>query len=143
MQENALHGWRLSDAKDMRMGGYPAKIKSMAFMAKGALLATSGANGAVIWPFRGSNGPMGEQAAEIAHDESAIVARVAGTPDATVLAAGLDDGRVWVADLRSTRQERIRAEKGAPITALAITPKGDRVAYGDEDGGAVVVKAPI
>jgi WD40 repeat protein len=143
MQENALHGWRISDAKDMRMGGYPAKIKSMAFMAKGALLATSGANGAVIWPFRGSNGPMGEQAAEIAHDESTIIARVAGTPDGTVLAAGLDDGRVWVADLRSTRQERLKAEKGSPITALAVTPKGDRVAWGDEDGGAAVVSAPL
>ena len=26
MQENALHGWRLTDNKDMRMSGYPSKI---------------------------------------------------------------------------------------------------------------------
>jgi hypothetical protein len=115
----------------------------MGFLAKGALMATSGANGAVIWPFRGANGPMGEQAAEIAHDDSTMVARVAGTPEATVLAAGLEDGRVWVADLRTSRQERLKADKGAPITALAVTPRGDRVAFGDEDGGAAVLAAPL
>ena len=32
-------------------------------------MATSGAAGAVIWPMRGANGPMGEQAAEIGHRE--------------------------------------------------------------------------
>ena len=59
MQENALHGWRLSDQRDMRMGGYPAKPKSLAFLADGALMATSGATGVIVWPFGGSNGPMG------------------------------------------------------------------------------------
>jgi WD40 repeat protein len=58
MQENQLHGWRLADSKDMRMGGYPAKIKSLAFLGKGMVLATSGANGAIVWPFVGSGGPM-------------------------------------------------------------------------------------
>src|SRR5690606_36991253 len=29
MQENALHGWKLTDAKHMQMAGYPAKIKSI------------------------------------------------------------------------------------------------------------------
>ena len=28
MQENQLHGWRVADEKNMRMGGYPAKPKS-------------------------------------------------------------------------------------------------------------------
>ena len=27
MQENDLHGWRLSDMKDLRMAGYPGKIR--------------------------------------------------------------------------------------------------------------------
>lgn len=79
MQENQLHGWRVADEKNLKMGGYPGKVKSLAFLAKGALLATSGAPGAVIWPFAGSTGPMGKQAAEIGFDESAMVARVAGT----------------------------------------------------------------
>src|SRR5438105_4011632 len=44
MQEPGLHGWRLSDRKDMRMSGYSARVRSLAFAADGRSLATSGAN---------------------------------------------------------------------------------------------------
>jgi WD40 repeat protein len=142
MQESQLHGWRLSDAKDLRMGGYPAKVKSLVFLAKGMLLATSGAPGVVVWPFGGANGPMGKEAAEIGFDQSSLVARVAAAPELTVMAAGLDDGRVWACDLTSRRIETIRAEKGAAISALAVTARGERLAWGDEDGGAGVVELP-
>jgi len=138
MQENALHGWRLADGKDMRMGGYPAKIKSMAFLAKGALMATSGSHGAVVWPFRGNNGPMGEQATEVGYDESALAVRVSADSGRPFVAAGLDDGRVWTADLRGVGVTTLKADKGPPITALALSPKSDRLAWGDEDGGAGV-----
>jgi WD40 repeat protein len=143
MQENALHGWRVADAKDMRMGGYPAKPKSLSFFAHGALLATSGAEGAVVWPFQGANGPMGKQAAEIGHEDGAQVTRVAGAPERPVLASGLEDGRVWVADLTARGTERLRADKGAAISALALSPDGKRVAWGDEDGEAGVADVPF
>ncbi|HTI67991.1 MAG TPA: WD40 repeat domain-containing protein [Caulobacteraceae bacterium] len=138
MQENDLHGWRLADAKDMRMGGYPSKVKAIAFLAKGALMATSGARGAVVWPFAGAGGPMGKEAAEVGFDESALVSRVAARPAGSRLAAGLDDGRVWVADLQGRGLHFVKAEKGPPITALAMSPDGAQVAWGDEDGGAGV-----
>ena len=132
MQENAVHGWRLADGRDMRMGGYPSKVKSLAFID--GWLATSGANGVVLWPFTGADGPMGKQAAEIGVDEAALVVRVAGS--GRTLAAGLDDGRVWACDLASQALRQIRAEKGPPITALAV--RGNEVAWGDEAGGAGV-----
>ncbi|MFT3996335.1 MAG: WD40 repeat domain-containing protein [Asticcacaulis sp.] len=141
MQENALHGWRIADAKDMRMGGYPAKIKSIGFFAKGKLLATSGANGAVVWPFLKANGPMGEEASEINAVEATMVSVVAGAPEDTLLAAGLEDGRVWLAELTSTGIEWIRNEKGAPITALAISGEANRLIFGDEDGNLWVYEA--
>jgi len=143
MQENQLHGWRLSDAKDLRMGGYPAKVKSLAFLDKGLMMVTSGANGAVVWPFVGAGGPMGKEAAEIAFDENALVVRVAGTPGRDVVAAGLDDGRLWAAELRSGRIEKLRADKGPPITALAISDDGSRLAWGDEEGGAGVLETGL
>ena len=60
MQENALHGWRVADAKDMRMGGYPAKPRSLAFLAHDALLAARrAAEGADGLALLGANGPMG------------------------------------------------------------------------------------
>ena len=140
MQENQLHGWRVADEKNMRMGGYPSKVKSLAFMSKGNLLATSGANGAVCWPFAGATGPMGKQAAEIGWDESAVTTRIAATPDKSWLAAGLDDGRVWACDVTGEKLVPLKSEKGAEITALAISPDAKRVAWGDEDGGAGVAE---
>ena len=139
MQENQLHGWRISDSKDLRMGGYPAKIKSLAFLAKGQLLATSGAPGAVVWPFSGALGPMGKEAAEVGVDETSLITRVAGTPNGGILAGGLDNGRIWACDLSGSHPKPIKAEKGAAITALSLTPSGDRLAWGDEDGQAGVV----
>jgi WD40 repeat protein len=138
MQENALHGWRVADEKNMRMGGYPAKPKSLVFLSKGNLLATSGANGVVVWPFAGATGPMGKQAAEVGYDEAAMVTRVAAAPQASLVAAGLDDGRVWVCDLTGQAITPLRAEKGEAVTALAMSADGKRVAWGCEDGAAGV-----
>jgi WD40 repeat protein len=140
MQENQLHGWRVADEKNMRMGGYPAKPKSLAFLNKGSLMATSGANGVVVWPFAGATGPMGKQAAEVGYDEAAMVVRVAGTPARNWVAAGLDDGRVWACDLAGQKIVPLKAEKGAPVSALAITPDARRVAWGCEDGAAGVAE---
>jgi WD40 repeat protein len=140
MQENQLHGWRVADEKNMRMGGYPAKPKSLAFLNKGSLLATSGANGVVVWPFAGATGPMGKQAAEVGYDEAAAVVRVAGAPALNWVAAGLDDGRVWACDLAGQRITPLKAEKGSPVTALAMTSDARRVAWGCEDGAAGVAE---
>jgi WD40 repeat protein len=140
MQENQLHGWRVADEKNMRMGGYPAKPKSLAFLNKGSLMATSGANGVVVWPFAGATGPMGKQAAEIGYDEAAMVVRVAGAPGLNWVAAGLDDGRVWACDLSGQKITPIRAEKGEAVSALAITADAKRVAWGCEDGSAGVAQ---
>jgi WD40 repeat protein len=140
MQENSLHGWRLSDAKDMRMGGYPAKVRSLAFLDGGRMLATAGANGVVVWPFAGADGPMGKQAMEIGFDERALVVRVAAEPAGTRLAAGLSDGRVWACDVATGQRADVRTELGPPISALAFS--GGRIAWGDEEGAAGVLDFP-
>ena len=53
MQENALHGWRLRDKGHLAMSGYPAKVKSFAWVGETPFLTTSGADSAVCWPFDG------------------------------------------------------------------------------------------
>lgn len=139
MQDNQLHGWRLKDQRNLRMGGYPGKVKSVAFLNGGKLMATSGAQGAVLWPFIGADGPMGREATEIGFDEGSLVALVAATPRSGLLAAGLNDGRVWLADPAGQGLNFLKAEKGASICALAMAPDAKRVAWADEDGQAGVV----
>ncbi len=140
MQENALHGWRLSDGKDMRMGGYPAKVRSLAFLAKGRLMASSGAPAAVVWPFAGADGPMGKEAAEVGFMEGSEVCRVAASPGASRLAGGRTDGSVWVADLAAEGVQDLVAATGAPVSALAVSADGTRLAFGDEAGRAGVLE---
>src|SRR5690606_40940811 len=53
-------------------------------------------------------------------------------PGGQMVAAGLDDGRVWVCNLAAQGITPLKAEKGAAITALAMTADGKRVAWGDE-----------
>lgn len=136
MQDAQLHGWRLKDQKDMRMGGYPSKVRAMSFLSNGQLLATSGAQGAVLWPFIGANGPMGREATEIGFDGGSLVALVASQPRHGVLAAGLNDGRVWLADPAGQGLNFLKAERGPPIIALAMSADAGRVAWADEDGQA-------
>lgn len=138
MQDNQLHGWRLKDQRNLRMGGYAAKVRSVSFLSGGQLMATSGAQGAVLWPFIGSNGPMGREATEIGYDQDTLVALVASTPKSGLLAAGLTDGRVWLADPAGQGLNFLKAEKGAPIVALAMHPDLARIAWADEDGFAGV-----
>ncbi len=140
MQDAQLHGWRLKDQKNLRMGGYPSKVRAMSFLSNGQLLATSGAQGAVLWPFLGANGPMGREATEIGFDEGSLVTLVAARPAHGVLAAGLNDGRVWLADPAGQGLNFLKAEKGAAIAALALSPDGRRVAWADEDGRAGVAE---
>lgn len=138
MQDNQLHGWRLKDAKNLRMGGYPGKVRSVAFLAGGQLMATSGAQGVVLWPFIGSNGPMGREATEIGYDENSLVNLVSARPAHGLVAAGLTDGRVWVAHPAAQGLNFVKAEKGAAIVALSLSPDADKVAWADEDGRAGV-----
>ncbi len=138
MQDNQLHAWRLKDAKDLRMGGYPTKVRSLAFLDGGRLLATSGAQGVVLWPFVGANGPMGREATEIGYDEGSQVVQVAARPEHGVVAAGLSDGRVWLAHPAGQGLNFLKADRGPAITALALSPDGQRVAWADEEGNAGV-----
>lgn len=139
MQDAQLHGWRLKDQRNLRMGGYPSKVRAMAFLSGGKLLATSGAQGVVLWPFIGSDGPMGREATEIGFDQNSLVTLVAARPEHEILAAGLDDGRVWLADPAAQGLNFLKAEKGAPVVALAMSPDARRVAWADEDGAAGIV----
>ena len=79
MQENALHGWRLSDGQHMRMSGYPSKTTTLSFSRNGKWLATSGADAMVLWPFFGG-GPMGKAPMELAGGDGVLCQQVACNP---------------------------------------------------------------
>jgi len=138
MQENALHGWKLPDAQHMRMSGYPAKTSSMSFTRGGKWLATSGADAMVLWPFFGG-GPMGKAPMELAGGDGIICQQVACHPKDELVAGGFSDGLVVVADVGSSRILPVAPPDHGPVSALAWSPDGSRLALGTETGFAAVV----
>lgn len=138
MQENALHGWRLSDGQHMRMSGYPGKTRALSFTRSGKWLATSGAEAIVLWPFTGG-GPMGKAPTELAGADNVICTDVACHPQHEAVAAGFSDGMVILADIPSARLLPVAAPGRGPVSALAWSADGARLAFGTESGFAAMV----
>jgi WD40 repeat protein len=138
MQEPALHGWRLADGHHMRMTGYPARVRSMAFTADGKWLATSGAAETILWPFATKDGPMGKQPRALAA-QPGRVAVVACHPRQEVIAAGYANGLVILIRLADGAALLVRQPEDAAIGALAWRSDGQALAFGTEDGKAGVL----
>ncbi len=138
MQENALHGWRLADGKDMRMSGYPAKPRSLSWSAKGRYLATSGANAAILWPFHFKDGPMGKEPFQLGAREVPVT-RVACHPSGEVVAIGYRDGMVLAVRFAGADEALMRQPDDSPVSALAWHADGRRLVFGTEAGGVGLV----
>ncbi|RST85776.1 WD40 repeat domain-containing protein [Aquibium carbonis] len=139
MQESALHGWKLVDAKHMRMTGYPAKVKSLSWSPKGRWLASSGAPAAIVWPFQGKDGPMGKAPLELGLRGNSQVTAVACHPADDFVAIGYADGMVLAARIADQKEVLLRRPGKGAITTLAWDRAGRRVVFGSTDGDCGVI----
>jgi len=134
MHEPSLHGWRLADTRHMRMSGYPGRVRSMSWSAGGKMLATSGADTVIMWPFASKDGPMGKEPAMLA-PLPARVAMVACHPKQDMLAAGYSDGTILMVRLTDGAEILVR-RRATPVSALAWNARGTLLAFAGEDGDA-------
>src|SRR2546422_3467449 len=118
MQEPMLHGWRLADRKDMRMQGYPARVRSLDWTADGKWLATAGTTQLILWPFQGKDGPMGKQPKLLAPTENQVEA-VACHPREAIVAVGYADGLVLIVRIDDGAEILAKKPGAAPVTVLA------------------------
>ncbi len=138
MQENSLHGWRLSDGQHMRMSGYPTKTTSLSFTRNGKWLASSGAESVVLWPFFGG-GPMGKSPTELAGGDNVICTSLVCHPQQEAVAAGFSDGLVVMVDIPNARILPVAGTGRGSVTAMAWSADGTHLAFGTETGFAAVV----
>jgi WD40 repeat protein len=137
MQEQALHGWRLSDSQNMRMSGYPGRVRFLSFTANEEWLATSGALEVILWPFRTRDGPMGKEPFMLTPGpKDTRVSAVACHPTQGLLAAGYSDGTVMLVRLADAAEVLVSRPAGAPVSALAWRGDGKMLAFGMESGKA-------
>ena len=143
MQENSLHGWRVSDARNMRMSGYPRKSRSLSWSHDGHWLATSGADACIVWPFRDKDGPMGKAPRECGV-RAASVSQVAFHPRTLVVAVGYEDGFILLCRLTDAAEILVREPRpgDGAVSALAWDAVGARLAFGLSSGGAGLLTLP-
>jgi WD40 repeat protein len=139
MQENALHGWKIADGKHMRMTGYPAKVKSLSWSAKGRWLASSGAPAAIVWPFQGKDGPMGKAPLELGTRGDAMVTCVACHPSEEIVAIGFDDGMIIAARFGDAKEVLLRRAGKGSVTAMQWDRSERRLAFGSATGDCGVI----
>lgn len=139
MQEQTLHGWRIVDAKHMRMSGYSARVRSLSWTHDGKALATSGSEQLILWPFEGKDGPMGKQPTMLASSPARCTA-VACHPRQPVTAAGFADGSVLLVRLDDGALILAREADGSPVSAVGWSAEGQVLAFGTESGSAGVLK---
>jgi WD40 repeat protein len=135
MHEPAMHGWRLSDNRHMRMSGYPGRVRSMSWSVGGRFLATSGADTVIMWPFASKDGPMGKEPAMLAPLQARVSA-VACHPKQEILAAGYSDGTILLVRLEDGGELLVRRRGASAVAGLAWNAKGTLLAFADEDGDA-------
>jgi WD40 repeat protein len=135
MHEPAMHGWRLSDNRHMRMSGYPGRVRSMSWSIGGRFLATSGADTVIMWPFASKDGPMGKEPTMLAPLQARVSA-VACHPKQDILAAGYSDGTILMVRLEDGGELLVRRRGPVAVAGLAWNAKGTLLAFADEDGDA-------
>jgi WD40 repeat protein len=143
MQENVLHGWRVADKTDMRMRGYPAKTRSLSWSGGSQWLATSGADAAVIWPFKDKTGPIDKAPLECGA-RGVKVTQVAFHPTLPVLAQGYEDGLLLLCRIPDDAEIVVRdpPHGGRAISALAWDKSGRKLLFGTADGAAGLLDMP-
>ena len=137
-QENDIHVWRIAQATDMRMQGYPAKVKSLSWSADARWLYTSSQPVFTAWPFAGK-GPEGKPPLQFGEEGAGLITVVAAHPSAEFVAGGYDSGELQLGDIKNRRSVVLKLSEGSPITCLSWSPDGWSLAAGNEAGQLLVV----
>ncbi|MDI1285778.1 MAG: WD40 repeat domain-containing protein [Reyranella sp.] len=137
-QENDIHVWRMAQATDMRMQGYPAKVRSLSWTADARFLYTSSQPVFTAWPFSGK-GPEGKPPLQFGEEGAGLLSVVAAHPTAEFVAGGYDSGELQLGDIKSKRSVVLKMADGSAITCLAWSPDGFKLAVGNDRGDLLVV----
>lgn len=136
-QENDIHVWRMAQATDMRMQGYPAKVKSLSWTADARFLYTSSQPVFTAWPFSGK-GPEGKPPLQFGEEGAGLLSVVAAHPSAEFVAGGYDSGELQLGDIKTKRSVVLKMADGSAITCLAWSPDSYKLAAGNERGDLLV-----
>lgn len=117
---------------------FPTPVASFGWSRPARALAASGAYRAVVWALTpdGLGDPV-----EAGRGGLVVVDRVAASPDRPLLAVGYASGLVCLNKI-GAREEMLLRPAGGAVTAMAWSPDGCHLAFGDAAGEATLVSFP-
>lgn len=96
-QDASVHIWRLRDAAELEMSGFPSKVFQLEFHPEGRWLFADGGGHPTVWDFAGG-GPSGRQPAMLKLEGRTGSTRFAWNPLAPLVAVGDSTGVVGLWD---------------------------------------------
>jgi WD40 repeat protein len=138
-QENELHCWNLAQHRDMRMSGYPSKVRAMSWSPDSTYLAVAGADVVTTWSFEG-DGPEGKPPLEFGYVFEGTVTCVAAHPTERSVAGGYSDGTVLIGDIASGDAIIAKTPGGGAVTVIAWSPNGALLCAGTEQGDIAQIR---
>jgi WD40 repeat protein len=141
-QEQSIQIWELpfQPGNELAMSGYAAKVRELAWHSSGRYLATGGGTEVMVWDC-GGQGPAGTTP-RILQGHDGRIAALAYQRQGHLLASGALDGqvRLWNAGKSSQALRQFQLE--SPVTDLAWSPSGQRVAAGTKHGTVALGAIP-
>ncbi|MBO4221025.1 WD40 repeat domain-containing protein [Bradyrhizobium neotropicale] len=134
---------RLSDARIVRIPGYPASVASLSWSADSRVLVTSGAYRVIAWDVS-SLSDASEQPTNLATARArfVLVEAVDMHPERHLVAAGYGDGMVVVARIGDADELIVKPPGRGPVHTLQWSRDGRHLAFGTSGGEAAIVTFP-
>ncbi len=134
---------RLSDARIVRIPGYPASVASLSWSANSRVLVTSGGYRVIAWDVS-SLSDVSEQPTNLATARArfVLVEAVDMHPERHLVAAGYGDGMVVVARIGDADELIVKPPGRGPVHTLQWSRDGQHLAFGTSGGEAAIVTFP-
>ncbi|HEY8967112.1 MAG TPA: hypothetical protein VIM58_11740 [Candidatus Methylacidiphilales bacterium] len=137
--DGAMQVWRVGTDHTLRMGGYPGKVREIAWHADGRHLSSGGGPNVVCWSFEGQ-GPEGSAPIEWVGNSENVTALAAHPVDPARVASAGKEQLLFLWKVGDDNPAGLRALPESPASHLAWKPDGTLLAVGCEDGGVVAFK---
>ncbi|RZN34843.1 WD40 repeat domain-containing protein [Bradyrhizobium sp. Leo121] len=134
---------RLSDARIVRIPGYPASVASLSWSADSRVLVTSGGYRVIAWDVS-SLSDASEQPTNLATARArfVLVEAVDMHSERHLVAAGYGDGMVVVTRIGDPDELVVKPPGRGPVRALQWSRDGQHLAFGTSGGEAAIVTFP-
>ena len=131
-QDASVHFWYVADGRDLRMWGFPNKVRELAWDAGGRYLATGGGPDIAVWDCA-DPGPEGREPF-LCQLTAAPVTALSWRKQSNLLVGGHADGSLALWQPPLAMSPVAQGEPAAPVVEVCWSPGGQALVVARADG---------